>query len=85
MASQFRRAALMAAATVVLVVVGSGAARAEFFGCNDRPGQVLYDSRWHHANRYSRYARDHSARVRRAGHARVTYARAPRYDGIRSR
>jgi hypothetical protein len=77
----------LAAAVIVVGLTGIGPARAEFFGCNDRPGQVLYDSGWHHgAARTSRsYSRDYSAQPRHYRQAHVTYSSAPRYYDSRYR
>jgi hypothetical protein len=75
--------AALAAATVVLGVAGTVPARAEFFGCNDRPGQVLYDSSWHTNNRYARYVHDYSAQPRRYDHVRVTSYGSRRYNSSR--
>jgi len=84
--SQVRLTAGLAAAVIVLGLAGVAPARAEFFGCNDRPGQVLYDSGWHHgAARTSRYARGYSAQPRRYRQAHVTYSGAPRYYDSRYR
>jgi hypothetical protein len=79
-------AAGLAAAAILLGLAGAGPARAEFFGCNDRPGQVLYDSGWHHgAARSTRYTPLYSAQPRRSRQARVTYSSAPRYYDSRYR
>lgn len=84
MMSHVRLAVVLTAAAVALGL--AGAARAEFFGCNDRPGQVLYDSSWHHGgSRYARYTHDYSAQPYRAAHVRATYSGAPRYDSARYR
>ena len=85
--SHVRLAAGLAAAVIVLGSAGVAPARAEFFGCNDRPGQVLYSSGRHysavHTSRY--YSRDYSAQPRRYRQAHVTYSSAPRYDDSRYR
>lgn len=81
--SHVRRAAGLAAAVIVLGLTGIAPARAEFFGCNDRPGQVLYQS----GARYSggsyrqtmRYTHEFAAQPRRVSHQRVTYSGARRY------
>jgi hypothetical protein len=80
-------AAGLAAAALVLGLVGTAPARAEFFGCNDRPGQVLYRSGPHYsATRTTRYySRDYSAQSRRYRQAHVTYSSAPRYYDSRYR
>ena len=68
-------------------VVSSAPASAEFFGCNDRRGQVLYSysgspdsyvqrQRRYSAPRYS-YSRDYSAQQRQRRHA--TYYGDTRY------
>jgi hypothetical protein len=80
------RVHVLAAFAVVVGIAASAPARAEFFGCNDRPGQVLYDSSWHHgASRYVRYSRAYVAPPRRLAHARVIYSSAPRYYDSRYR
>ena len=84
--SHVRLAAGLAAAAIVLGSVGVTPARAEFFGCNDRPGQVLYNGGWHRsAARTTRYSHDYSAQPRRYRQAHVTYSSAPRYDDSRYR
>lgn len=78
--SHVRSMAALGGAALILAVAAAGPARAEFFGCNDRPGKVLYDSGWHSGgSRYARYTSDYSAQPRRTAHARVTYSSAPRY------
>lgn len=77
--SHVRILATVTVAAVVLGIAGAGTARAEFFGCNDRPGKVLYDSSWH-SNRYFRSSPAYSTQPRRVvSHARVTYSSASRY------
>lgn len=81
-----RMAAGLAVAVIVLGLTGVAPARAEFFGCNDRPGQVLYNSGRHlGAVRTSRYTRDYSAQPRRYRQAHVTYSSAPHYYDSRYR
>jgi hypothetical protein len=77
--SHARLAAGLAAAVIVLGLAGVAPARAEFFGCNDRPGQVLYRSGVHTSTtRTARYdGRDYSVQPRRYRH--VTYSSAARY------
>jgi hypothetical protein len=77
--SRARFSAVLTAATVVLGLAAIAPAHAEFFGCNDRPGKVLYDSSWHSGSRYSRYAHDYSTQPRHVARARVTYSSARRY------
>ena len=78
--SHVRSMAALAGAVLILGVAAAGPARAEFFGCNDRPGKVLYDSGWHSGgSRYTRYTRDYSAQAHRTAHARVTYSSPSRY------
>jgi len=84
--SHVRTAAGLLAVAAVLGLAGAAPARAEFFGCSDRPGQVLYDSGWHHGAAHSRrYTRVYSAQPHRSRQARVTYSSAPRYDDSRYR
>jgi len=84
--SHIRLAAVLATATVAIGLAGVSDARAEFFGCNDRPGQVLYDSSWHNGgSRYARYTHDYSAKPHRTSHARVTHLSVPRYYSARYR
>ena len=85
--SHARLAAGLAAAVIVLGSTGIAPARAEFFGCNDRPGQVLYRSGTQNsAARTTRYySRDYSAQPRRYRQAHVTYSSAPRYYDSRYR
>lgn len=81
--SHVRMSAVLTAVTVALGLLSAVPARAEFFGCNDRPGQVLYQS----GARYSggsyrqttRYTHEFAAQPRRASHQRVTYSTARRY------
>lgn len=81
--SHVRMSAALTAVTVALGLLSAGPARAEFFGCNDRPGQVLYQS----GARYSggsyrqtmRYTHEFAAQPRRVSHQRVTYSGARRY------
>ena len=80
------RVAGVAAAIIVLGLAGIAPARAEFFGCNDRPGQVLYNSGWHRGGtRTSHASRDYSAQPRRYRQAHVTYSSIPRYYDSRYR
>ena len=84
--SHVRMAAGLAAAIIVLGLTGIAPARAEFFGCNDRPGQVLHSSGWQHSStRTSRYTRDYSAQPRRYRQAHVTYSSVRRYYDSRYR
>lgn len=85
--SHVRMAAGLAAAVLVVGLTGIAPARAEFFGCNDRPGQVLYRSGPHYsAARTTRYyTRDYSAQPHRYRQAHVTYSSAPRYYDSRYR
>jgi hypothetical protein len=77
--SHVRSMAALGGMVLVLGMAAAGPARAEFFGCNDRPGKVLYDSSWHSGGRYSRYTHDYSAQTHRPVHARVTYSSPSRY------
>lgn len=71
---------VFAATVAILVVAGAVSARAEFFGCNDHSGRVVYESRWHDGgSHYVRDARDHWAHPRHISRARVTYLTARRY------
>ncbi|HXD45682.1 MAG TPA: hypothetical protein VN655_11155 [Pseudolabrys sp.] len=80
--SRVRSMAALGGAVLILGMAAAGPARAEFFGCNDRPGKVLYDSGWHSGgSRYTRYSHDYSAQPHRTAHARVTYSSASRYYG----
>jgi hypothetical protein len=84
--SHVHRAAGLAAAIIVLGLICTAPARAEFFGCNDRPGQVLYSSGHRTVARAARYdSRDYSASPRRYRQAKVTYSSAPRYYDSRYR
>ncbi len=84
--SHVRMAAGLAAAVIALGLTGVAPARAEFFGCNDRPGQVLYSSGHHYSAAHTRYdSRDYSAQPRRYRQAHVTYSSAPRYYDSRYR
>jgi hypothetical protein len=76
--SHVRILATLTVAAVVLGTVCAGTARAEFFGCNDRPGKVLYDSGWH-SSRYIRSSQAYSTQPRRVSRARVTYSSQSRY------
>jgi hypothetical protein len=80
-------AAGLALAALVLGLAGTAPARAEFFGCNDRPGQVLYRSSTHYsaARITHNYSRDYSAQSRRYRQAHVTYSSVPRYYDSRYR
>lgn len=78
--SHVRLMAALAVAAVALGLAGTGTARAEFFGCNDRPGKVLYDSGWH-SSATRHYAGVFASQPRRVSHARVTYSGAQRYYG----
>lgn len=75
--------ATVAICGLILPLAGASSARAEFFGCNDRPGQVLYDSNWSHGgartSRSARYTHEYSAQPRRTTAARVTTSGARRY------
>ena len=81
--SHVRMSAVLSAVTVALGLLSAVPARAEFFGCNDRPGQVLYQS----GARYSsgsyrqtiRYTHEFAAQPRRVSHQRVSYSGARRY------
>ena len=76
--SHVRIRATLTVAALALGTVCAGTARAEFFGCNDRPGKVLYDSGWH-SSRYIRSSHDYWSQPRRVSHARVTYSNQSRY------
>jgi hypothetical protein len=75
----------LAAALVVAVLAAgaalTGTARAEFFGCNDRPGKVLSDSSWH--SRTTRPATRYSGIFSTQPRQRVIYSSAPRYTHYR--
>jgi hypothetical protein len=84
--SHVRGAAGLAAAVIVLGLTGIAPARAEFFGCNDRPGKVLYSSGgYQSAARSAHYTRDYSVAPRRYRQAHVTYSSARRYYDSRYR
>ena len=80
--SHVRMAAVLTVASVVLGVAGSAPARAEFFGCNDRPGKVLSDSSWHRSapRQTSHYTSIFGTQPRQQ---RVIYSSAPRYSHYR--
>ena len=76
-----RMAAALMVASLVLGLAGMAPARAEFFGCNDRPGKVLSDSSWHRsASRQTSHFSLFSSQPR---HQRVVYSSAPRYSHYR--
>jgi hypothetical protein len=87
--SHVRMPAVLTAVTVALGLLSAVPARAEFFGCNDRPGQVLHES----GARYSggsyrqttRYTHDFAAQPRRISHQRVSYSSGGRYYGSQYR
>ena len=85
--SHVRLAAGLTAAVIVLGLTGIAPARAEFFGCNDRPGQVLSSGGRHYSAAHTSrsYTRDYSAQPRRYRQAHVTYSSAPRYYDSRYR
>jgi hypothetical protein len=73
-------------ATVTLFVGLAAPAHAEFFGCNDRHSQVLYQGSWNSGgSRYTHDPRDYSAQPRHAAHTRVTYSSTRRYYESRYR
>ena len=80
--SHVRMAAVLAIASLALGMAGTAPARAEFFGCNDRPGKVLYDSSWHRGA--SRQAtRTSGLFAAQPRPSRVTYSSAPRSSHYR--
>lgn len=78
--TRVRSAAALAAVIVAMSVAGP--ARAEFFGCNDRPGKVLYDSSWR-AGTTRHAARSNNIFAAQPRQPRVTYSTAPRYSHYR--
>ena len=80
--SHVRMAAVLTVASVVLGMAGTAPARAEFFGCNDRPGKVLSDSSWHRSaqRQTSHYTGLFGTQPRQQ---RVIYSSAPRYSHYR--
>jgi hypothetical protein len=87
--SHVRMSAVLTAVIVALGLTSAVPAHAEFFGCNDRPGKVLYQS----GARYSggsyrqtaRYTHEFAAQQRRVSRQRVTYSGARRYYGSQYR
>lgn len=59
-------------------------ARAEFFGCKDRSGQVLYTYNGTPGQFHDRYSQNYAVRPRYS-HSRTTYYESRRYRGDRSR
>jgi len=76
-----RMAAALMVASLVLGLAGMAPARAEFFGCNDRPGKVLSDSSWYRSA--SRQTSHFSIFPSQPRHQRVVYSSAPRYSHYR--
>jgi len=76
-----RMAAVLTVAVLAAGAALTGTARAEFFGCNDRPGKVLSDSSWHRSA--SRPAPHFSLFSSPPRHQRVVYSSAPRYTHYR--
>jgi len=79
--SHVRMAAVLTIAVLAAGAALTGTARAEFFGCNDRPGKVLSDSSWHRSA--SRQASHFSLFSSQPRHQRVVYSSAPRYSHYR--
>ena len=81
--SHVRMSAVLTAVTVALGLLSAVPARAEFFGCNDRPGQVLYQSGARYSSgsyrQTTRYTHEFAAQPRRVSHQRVSYSGARRY------
>jgi len=70
-----------------ILALGAGAvtpASAEFFGCNDKPGRVLYSYTGAPRAYSARHTHDFAAQTR-SRHAHATYAGAKRYSHERSR
>lgn len=87
--SHVRMSAVLTAMTLALGLLSAVPARAEFFGCNDRPGQVLYESGARYSSgsyhQTTRYTHEFAAQPRRVSHQRVTYSSARRYYDSRYR
>ena len=78
--SLVRTAAVLTVAILAAGAALTGTARAEFFGCNDRPGKVLSDSSWHsRASRPATRTSIFSTQPRQ----RVIYSSVPRYTHYR--
>ena len=80
--SYVRMAAVLTVAVLAAGAALTGNARAEFFGCNDRPGKVLSDSSWHRSapRQTSHYTGLFGTQPRQQ---RVIYSSAPRYSHYR--
>jgi len=79
--SHVRMAAVLTIAVLAAGAALTGTARAEFFGCNDRPGKVLSDSSWH--SRVSRSSVRAGSIFSTQPRQRVIYSSAPRYTHYR--
>ncbi|HEX2536833.1 MAG TPA: hypothetical protein VHL13_01010 [Pseudolabrys sp.] len=80
--SHVRMAAALTIASLVMGLVAAVPARAEFFGCNDRPGKVLSDSSWHRgASRQTSHT--FGIFTSQPRHQRVIYSSAARYSHYR--
>lgn len=74
------------AGALALSLVLAAPARAEFFGCQDRAGQVLYTYSGTPGQFHGRYANNYAAQPRpRYGHSRASYSENRRYWNDRSR